>query len=84
MNNGTVAEVVEYMVDVGRELTMSGNYHFEFDEIEDTFGVIADGEFKERISEYIAENYSDVVAELDMNEDFDFMFYIDCCPNVEE
>lgn len=84
MSNGMVAAVAEYMVNYGRKRTMSGNYHFEFNEIEDLFGVSIDGEFKESVGEHIAENYSDMVAELDMEEDFDLMFYTGCCPYAEE
>lgn len=84
MSNGTVAVVAEFMMNYGRKRTMSGNYHFEFNEIEEMFGVAVDDKFKESIGEYIAENYSDMVAELDMEEDFDFMFYTGCCPYAEE
>ena len=84
MSKDMVAIAAEYMVNEGRERTMTGNYHFEFDEIGDMFGVIVDDEFKGNIGEYVAENYSDMVAELSMEEDFDFMLYTGFCPNAEE
>ena len=82
MSNGMVAAVTEYMVIEGCVRTITGNYHFEFNEIEDLFGASIDDEFKESISEHITENYSYMVAELDMEEDFDFMFYTGYCPNA--
>lgn len=84
MSNGMVAAVAEYMVIEGCVRTMAGNYHFEFNEIEDLFGMSIDDDFKESVGEHIAENYSDMVAELDMEEDFDFLFYTGCCPYAEE
>ena len=84
MSKDMVATAAEYMVNEGCERTMTGNYHFEFNEIEGMFGVIVDDEFKESIAEYVTENYGDMVAELNMKEDFDFVFYTGCCPNAEE
>ena len=78
------AEAAEYMVNEGRKQTTSGNYHFEFDEIEDMFGAVVDEEFKKRVSEYVSETSGYCVAELDMSEDFDFVFYTAYCPNAEE
>lgn len=77
-------EAAEYMVNEGRKQTTSGNYHFEFDEIEDMFGAVVDEEFKKRVGEYVSGTAGYCVAELDMSEDFDFVFYTAYCPNAEE
>lgn len=77
------ADPAEYMVNEGRNQTLTGNYHFEFEEIENRFGIVVDDDMKENIGDYVARNYGHVVAELDMSEDFDFTFYTSYCPNCE-
>lgn len=78
------AEVAEYMIDHGRRATMSGNYHFEFDEIAKQFEVEVTDEFKERVKKHLFDSYSYMIADLDTTEDFDFMFYTGFCPNYTE
>ena len=78
------AEAAEFMVNEGRKQTTSGNYHFEFDEIEDMVGAVVDEKFKKRVYEYVFGTAGYCVAELDMSEDFDFVFYTAYCPNAEE
>ena len=78
------AEAAEFMIKHGRETTQSGNYHFEFEEIEKMFEVEVTDDFKAAVDTYVADRYSHVVAELDMTEDFDFMFYTGYCPNYYE
>lgn len=80
------AEIADYMVDAGTSHTLSGNYHFSFTEINRDFGteLPEDEEMMSMICKRIESEHCEKVAELDLTEDFDFMFWLDCCPYAEE
>ena len=78
------AQATKYMVEQGLENTESGNYHFEFDEIEKKFGVVVDEPFIRSVIDIAYCEYGNFIADLDFTEDFDFMFYTDYCQNYVE
>lgn len=81
-------EIAEYMVTTGCEKTMSGNYHFEFNDINDKFGTSLpnDDSLMKCIEDAIYGNrdLADKILDLDTTWDFDFMFGLAYCPNAEE
>ncbi len=78
--------VPKYIIETGINNTESGNWHIAFDEINSLFGtnLPTDADTLEKIQEHISENYSEEVADMDCYEDFDMLFYTDCCPNFIE
>ncbi len=77
-----VSEAVEYMISIGTEKTLSGNYHFDFDEIEQKFRVKVDDYFKSKV--VVEAMHTGKLLDIDIEEDFDFMFGLAYCPNAEE
>lgn len=85
--DGNLAEkIADFMVKKGTEHTMSGNWHFDFDEINEMFGadLPADDDLLTAIEDAVWDKHYDKVAELYIVDDFDFMFYLACCPNADE
>lgn len=77
--NELAYSIADYMVDVGTEKTMSGNYHFEFEEINSKFGTNFP-EDVDLLNAVVDAAYDrEEVSELLTDEDFDFMFYLDYC-----
>ena len=74
--------IAEYLIDDGTEHTRSGNYHIEFDEINELFGVDIPDD-KEMLDKIVDALDRDIVSDVDISEDFDLMFYTDYCPNYE-
>lgn len=79
-------KIADFMVEKGTEHTISGNWHFEFDEINKMFGanLPEDGGLLTAIEDAVWDKHYDKVAELHIGDDFDFMFYLAYCPNTEE
>lgn len=79
-----VNKIVEYMVSTGTFQTYSSNYHFEFNEINRLFGCDLPND-TDLLDKIVWEAYKrKEVIELLTDEDFDFIFGTDYCPNVEE
>lgn len=78
--------VPKYIIETGINNTESGNWHIAFDEINSLFGtnLPTDADTLQTIQDHISENYSEEVADMDCSEDFDMLFYTDCCPNFIE
>ena len=78
-------EIADFMVEEGTQNTESGNYHFSFDEISERFSVSlpADEELLQDIEDAVWENHVNEVAELDIEDDFDFMFWLYFCKNAD-
>lgn len=81
-----VKKIAEYIVETGINSTTTGNWHIDFDEINTRFGtnLPADNDVLEKVQDYIFSEYPDKVVEMDCSEDFDLIFYTDCCPNYIE
>ena len=81
-----IEDIAKYIIETGINNTESGNWHIAFDEINSLFGtnLPTDADALEKIQEHISENYSEEVADMDCSEDFDMLFYTDCCPNFIE
>lgn len=75
--------IAEYMTDEGSESTSSGNYHFPFGEINERFGTELPSD-KEMLDKIVSSFDPDIVADIDITEDFDLMFCLAYCPNAEE
>ena len=83
-NKAAIARsLADYMTLYGISHTISGNYHFEFNEINEIFAtnLPEDKELMELILDTVDRN---IVSDLDVTEDFDFMFYLDFCPYAQE
>lgn len=78
-----IKEIAKYIVDAGNSNTESGNWHITFDEVNSLFGtnLPENVDMLGKIQDHIIENYPDMVADIDCSEDFDVIFYTDCCPN---
>lgn len=75
--------IAEYMTDEGSESTSSGNYHFPFVEINERFGTELPSD-KEMLDKIVSSFDPSIVADADITEDFDLMFYLAYCPNADE
>lgn len=85
--DGFAQTIADYLVEEGTEMTLSGNYHFEFNDINRKFGTSLpnDTEMLDKIAEQLTSgDYSLVVSELNTDEDIDLTFYTLYCPNVPE
>lgn len=83
-NKAVIARaLVDYMTLYGISHTISGNYHFDFEEINEIFAtnLPEDKELMELILDTVDRN---IVSDLDVTEDFDFMFYLGFCPYAQE
>ena len=67
-----------------RSDTVSGNLHIPFSEINEHFAVSlpSDNELLEKIKDNLGN--SEIVSDLNTDEDFDLMFFTVFCPNHEE
>ena len=74
--------IAEYMTDEGCEFTHSGNWHFDFSEINKAFGVSLPSD-KEMLDAIVDAFDRKVVSDVDTTEDFDLMFYMAYCPNAD-
>ena len=74
--------IAEYMTDEGCEFTHSGNWHFDFSEINKAFGVSLPSD-KEMLDAIVDAFDRNVVSDVDTTEDFDLMFYMAYCPNAD-
>lgn len=75
--------IAEYLIDEGTASTFSGNYHFDYTEINERFGVAlpVDNELLDMIADNLDK---DIVADVVTGKDIDIMFYTQYCPNVED
>lgn len=75
--------IAEYLMDEGTANTSSGNYHFDYSEINEIFGVAlpADDELLDMIVKHLD---TDIVSDVNTVEDFDLMFYTQYCPNATD
>ena len=83
-NKAVIARTLaDYMTLYGISHTMSGNYHFDFEEINEIFAtnLPEDKELMDLILDTVDRN---IVSDLDVTEDFDFMFYLGFCPYAQE
>lgn len=81
-------EIAKYIVETGTKETTTGNYIFEFDEINERFGVnIPDDEnLYYDIIDALYE-YADMIGEIEdplKRRAFDIVFYLENCPNAED
>lgn len=81
-----IGDIAKYIIETRINHTETGNWHIAFDEINSLFGtnLPTDADALEKIQEHISENYSEEVADMDCSEDFDMLFYTDCCPSFIE
>lgn len=75
--------IAEYLIDEGTDNTHSGNYHFEFSEINERFGTSLPSD-TEMLDKIVSALDSEIVSDVDTTEDFDLMFYLDFCPYADE
>lgn len=77
--------IAEYIIDEGTADTMSGNIHIPFSEINEHFGISlpSDTDMLEKIRDHLL-NYSEIVSDLEVEEDFDLMFFTSYCPNYND
>ena len=76
-------EIVDYMVTVGCDLTTTGNFIFEFEEIEEEFNIKLNKDLIEEIASYAYQHYEDKIIEIGTENYFDFIFYLNSCPHYE-
>lgn len=82
--------IANYMVDIGIRNTTTGNYIFAYPEINEMFRVNLpkDRNLLLEILDILYDRYDTVIAELDWDQiqsaGFDFIFYLDYCPNLED
>ena len=76
--------IANYLIDEGTRDTVSGNLHIPFSEINERFAVSlpSDVELLEKINDNLMR--SEIVSDLDTDEDFDLMFFTVFCPNHED
>lgn len=73
--------IAEYLIDKGTADTYSGNYHFDYTEINEKFGVALPVD--ENLLNMIVENLdTDIVSDVATGKDIDIMFYTKYCPNA--
>ncbi len=77
--------IAEYIIDEGTEDTMSGNIHIPFSEINEHFGISlpSDTDMLKKIRDHLL-NYSEIVSDLEVEEDFDLMFFTSYCSNYND
>lgn len=83
--NGFAQTVADYLIETGTELTQSGNYHFDFNDINERFGVNLpeDTELLGKLTEQLTSGENSlVVSDINMDTDIDLNFYTQYCPNV--
>lgn len=75
--------IAEYLIDEGTARTFSGNYHFDYTEINERFGVAlpVDDELLNMIVDHLD---TDIVSDVITGKDIDIMFYTQYCPNTED
>lgn len=79
------ATIADYLIEEGTERTRSGNYHFEFSEINKRFGtnLPEDKEMLDKLIEQLTSGENSlVVSDLNIDTDIDLNFYTLYCPNV--
>lgn len=74
--------IAEYLIDVGTEDTTTGNYHIGFDEVNKRFGVSLPDD-KELLENIVDSLDKSIVADIDTENDFDLIFYLNYCPMAE-
>lgn len=75
--------IAEYLMDEGTANTYSGNYIFDYTEINERFGVALPVD--ENLLNMIVENLdTDIVSDVTTGKDIDLVFYTQYCPNVED
>ena len=76
--------IANYLIDEGTRDTVSGNLHIPFSEINERFSISlpSDVELLEKINDNLMN--SEIVSDLNTDEDFDLMFFTVFCPNHEE
>lgn len=73
--------IAEYLMDEGTANTYSGNYIFDYTDINERFGVALPAD--EKMLRMIAKNLDkDIVADVLMGNAIDIMFYTQYCPNA--
>ena len=77
--------IAEYIIDEGTADTMSGNIHIPFSEINERFGISlpSDTDMLNKIKDHL-HNFSEIVSDLEVDEDFDLMFFTSYCPNYDD
>lgn len=79
--------IADHLIEMGTEKTQSGNYHFEFSDINQRFGVNLpdDKELLGKLIERLTSGENSlVVSDLNTDTDIDLNFYTLYCPNVPE
>lgn len=79
-----IKEIAVYMVTEGCNSTTTGNYIFEFKEIEDKFNIKLNKDLIEEITSYAYQNNKNKIIEVETKNCFDFIFYLNSCPNYED
>lgn len=79
---GYAQTIAEYMTDTGCKLTHSGNWHFDFSEINKAFGVSLPSD-KEMLDAIVDAFDKNIVSDIDTTEDFDLIFNLAYCPNAD-
>ena len=74
--------IAEYLIDVGTEDTTTGNYHIGFDEVNKRFGVSLPDD-KELLENIVDSLDKSIVADIDTENDFDMVFYLNYCLMAE-
>ena len=82
-------EIAKYIVETGTKETTTGNYIFEFDEINQKFGadIPEDIDLYHDIIDTLFDDYADIVCETDApikGGVFDIIFYLEHCPNADD
>ena len=77
--------IAEYIIDEGTADTMSGNIHIPFSEINERFGISlpSDTDMLNKIKDHLLK-FSEIVSDLEVEEDFDLMFFTSYCPNYND
>ena len=81
--------IAKYMVDIGISNTTTGNYIFTYSEINQMFKTNLPNDFDllSEIVDVLYNRYDSVIADLDFDwvrdGSFDFIFYLDYCPNLQ-
>ena len=76
-------KIAAWLTNIGTQKTISGNYHFEFEEVNEQFGtnLPQDKSLLNAIEDSFDYN---IVADVCLDEDFDLLFWLAYCPNHEE
>ena len=83
-------KIADYMVETGLNNTSSGNYYFQYHGLNQKFGCNLPGDYRliGKIIDQVYEKYGAAIAELccgsHPDDGFDFMFYLNYCPNAYE